>query len=143
MAKIGLFMHSAEREESRKIFVDSWQKHLNDLPVQPIEAQIIEIILLHPEYHTILDDRNNALTNDFAEHNPFLHMGLHLALREQISTDLPQGIREIYTDLCKKYNDTHLVEHKIMDCLAQQIWDLQHSGKAFDAEEYLASLRRL
>lgn len=136
-------MNSSEREQSRKVFLDSWHKYKNNLPVEPIEEHIIEILLLHPEYHDILNDMDDALTNDFTKHNPFLHMGLHLALREQLSTDIPPGIHKIYTHLCKKYHDTHLVEHKMLDCLVHQIWELQHAGIKLDAEEYLAALRSL
>lgn len=136
-------MHSGARDNSRKLFLESWQKHKNQLPIEPLEAQLIETILLHPEYHPILDDEDTALANDFTEHNPFLHMGLHLALREQIATDIPKGIRPIFIALCSKNNDIHAVEHKMMGCLSQSIWDMQHLGKEFDVEGYMESLRQI
>ena len=136
-------MVSAEREASRNQFFTCWQKHKNKSPLEPLEAQILETILLHPEYHPILDKTEDALAKDYTEHNPFLHMGLHLALRDQLSTDLPKGIRQIYKTLCNKNHDTHAVEHQMMNCLIEHIWEMQHLGKAFDTEGYIASLHLL
>lgn len=44
-------MFSSERDELRKMYFTAWEKHLKKLPIEPLEAQIIEIILQHPEYH--------------------------------------------------------------------------------------------
>ncbi|WP_204318325.1 DUF1841 family protein [Serratia marcescens] len=46
---------------------------------------------------------------ELGETNPFLHMGLHLAVREQVATDRPQGIRTVYTKLIEKYQDPMVV----------------------------------
>lgn len=134
---------SAERDELRKVYFDSWYKYNNQLPVEPLEHQIIEIILLHPEYHTLLSNSDNAAIDEYIESNPFLHMSLHLALTEQITTNRPQGITQIYSTLCTQRQDSHIAQHAMIDCLAEIIWNAQKSGKAPDEKEYLQKLRNL
>jgi len=132
-----------ERDELRQIFFECWRKHKEKLPLMPLETQLVNLILLHPEYHSILDDPENAKTQDFGEHNPFLHLGLHLALHEQITTDRPAGIKEIYLILCKKTGDEHLAAHKMLDCLGRILWEAQQSMKIPDEKKYLELLRDL
>ncbi len=136
-------MSTSERDELRHIFFEAWRKHQQKLPVEPLENQIINIILLHPEYHMILAHPENYQAKDFTETNPFLHMSLHLALREQIATNRPTGIKEIYQQLYKKTPDILTVEHQMMECLAQILWDAQQAGKIPDEKNYLDNLRKL
>lgn len=131
-----------ERDELRKIYLDSWQQYKNKRPLEPLQAQIIEIILLHPEYHTLLDNPD-AYHYDFSEHNPFLHLGLHLALREQVATNRPRGIAVIYKTLCERFDDILFAEHKMIDCLADILWDAERSGKAASEEIYLEKLKNI
>jgi len=46
--------------------------------------------------------------------NPFLHMGLHLAVREQLSIDRPPGVREIQQALAARLGE-HDAEHVLME----------------------------
>lgn len=136
-------MFSSDRGEYRKIFFDAWHKHKEKKLLEPLEAQLIEIILLHPEYQTVLDDPANNQTKDFNASNPFLHMSLHLGIREQVSTNRPAGIKEVYLQLSDKYQDVHKAEHKMMEYLAKLLWDAQQSGKMPDETEYLEGLKKL
>lgn len=136
-------MFSSERDELRKMYFTAWEKHLKKLPVEPLEAQIIAIILQHPEYHAFLENPDKHQAQDFIEGNPFLHLGLHLALREQISTNRPFGIKDIYHDLMQKYADNLLVEHRMMECLERVLWEAQRSGVMPDEGGYLESLQKL
>lgn len=134
-------MTAPSREEMRNIFFAAWQKHLEQLPIEPLEAQIIEIILLHPEYHEMLSHPEEYQAADFDETNPFLHLSLHIALREQISTNRPNGITSIYENLCQQSQDPHYAEHKMLECLAQILWDAQTAGKMPDEQHYLEMLK--
>ncbi len=136
-------MFSSDRDEYRKIFFDAWQKHQDKQPLTPLESQLIEIIMMHPEYHTILGDPEVYQTKDFDESNPFLHMSLHLGIREQISTNRPHGIKEVYKQLCEKYRDIHTAEHKMMEHLAKTLWEAQQKGKMPDEAAYLDGLNKL
>jgi hypothetical protein len=136
-------MTQSDRDESRQFFFTAWQKHLTKTPVEPLEAQIIEIILQHPEYHDLLSHPENNQNKDFTQDNPFLHMGLHLALREQISTNRPAGIQAIYQTLIAKHGDTLYVEHQMMECLAMILWQSQRSSAMPSEEQYLENLKKL
>ena len=60
-----------------------------------MEDMALEVILQHPEYHGLLDDVEHYQDKDYlpemSETNPFLHMGMHIAIKEQLSIDQPAG----------------------------------------------------
>jgi hypothetical protein len=136
-------MFSNDRNELRQVFFSAWRKHQQRLPMEPLEAQLIEIILLHPEYQPILDDPENFKAENFAEENPFLHLSLHLAIREQVSTNRPAGIKKFYATLCEKTKNVLLAEHQMMDCLADILWQAQQKGTMPEEEMYLEALKTL
>ena len=133
-----------ERDHMRQFFFDAWQKHQNQLSLNALEQLTINVILMHPEYHEILKNREEALRQDYrTDDNPFLHMSLHLGLIEQIQNDRPQGIKTIYQHLCKKYPDHHQVEHLMMEVMANVLWDAQQNNTLPDERVYLENLRTL
>ena len=75
--------------------------------------------------------------------NPFLHMGLHLALRDQIATNRPLGITALFDSLVAKTGDRHTAEHQALDCLAETLWTAQKDNVVPDEQGYLESLQRL
>jgi len=137
---------NASREELRRRYVTAWQRHRDGLPLEPLDAQIADVIALHPEYQALLE-APDALTRDFTVEqgriNPFLHMGLHLGLREQLATDRPAGIRQLHTRLAQRLGDPHAAEHRMVDVLAETLWEAQRSGRAPDEAAYLERVRRL
>lgn len=134
-----------DRDEIRKMYVDAWQKQCDGQPMSPLEAQIADVVGLHPEYHDAL--RHDRLDRDFTveggKTNPFLHMGLHLGIREQIATNRPQGIAKIFENLAKRSGDAHLAEHQMIDCLAETLWESQGQNRPPDESAYLERLKRL
>jgi hypothetical protein len=44
------------------------------------------------------------------EVNPFLHINLHLSLKEQLSINQPLGIQEYYQKILNKVKDPHEAE---------------------------------
>lgn len=136
-------MPASERDNLRQVFFDAWNKHQNNALIEPLEAQIITIITQHPEYHGFLNQLEQLEQDHFFEQNPFLHMSLHLAIQEQIATNRPSGIKVIYSKLCVSLQDTHAVEHKMMDCLASILWNAQTTGKMPDENHYLEMLLKL
>ncbi|WP_455222986.1 DUF1841 family protein [Kaarinaea lacus] len=140
-------MFNLDREQSRQMFFQSWRKHNDQELLEPMEALIVEVIQLHPEYHALLDNPEKNQDKDYfpemGETNPFLHMGLHIAIKEQISINQPVGIQRHYQRLLSKYQDPHIVEHQIMECLAQMIWEAQRSHSMPNNEIYLECIARL
>jgi hypothetical protein len=140
------FFDTQSREQLRRAYMDAWRKHRERLPMQPLEAQIADVIALHPEYHATLEREEDALNHDYSpesgQSNPFLHMGLHLAVRDQIATDRPAGIHSAYEAIAAS-RDAHDAEHMMIECLAEAIWESQRSGRPPDEQAYLERIRRL
>lgn len=140
------FFHDQSRDQLRRVYVEAWRKHRAGLPIEPLEAQIADVIALHPEYQAGLE-RPETVERDYTpeggQSNPFLHMGLHLAVREQVGTDRPKGIREAHAALVRRMGDQHEAEHRIIECLAQALWEAQRSGLPPDETAYLEQVRRL
>jgi Domain of unknown function (DUF1841) len=141
------FFHDQGRSSLRRMYVEAWRKQRESLPVEPVESQIIDVIELHPEYWQALEGDANELERDYkpedGKTNPFLHMGLHLAIREQVSTNRPAGIASVHRSLAAKVGSVHDAEHTMIECLGQALWQAQRSGRPPDEAAYLESLRRL
>lgn len=137
-------MYTDDRNAYRRMFFNVWQKHLKKLLLEPVEAQVLNVILAHPEYHTMLDDPKTFMSQEFElEENPFFHMSLHIALREQLQLDRPAGIKQIYQTLMQKYPTAGDAEHRMTTVLAQVLHQAQTSGQAPDEGVYLIKLRGL
>jgi len=134
-----------DRGELRKMYADAWKKHCDKTPLTPLEAQIADVVVWHPEYHTAVssDDLDKDYSPDGGQTNPFLHMGLHLGIREQIATNRPAGIAAVYTELACATGDAHTAEHKMIDCLAETLWEAQSQNTAPDEQKYLQRLQQL
>ncbi len=137
----------AQRDASRQFFIKVWNKYRAGAVLQPLESLIAGVIIQHPEYHELLGDAANALAAEFdldsGESNPFLHMGLHITIQEQVSADRPAGIRELYTIGLEKLGDAHLLEHRIMECLGEILWQAQRNNTLPDETSYLECIRRI
>ncbi len=127
--------------DTRSLFFTSWAKYLVKEPLTSLEQQIARVILEHPEYHAIFHQANfnqdTAYFPELGETNPFLHLGLHLAIREQVSTDRPPGIASLFKQLKKKSNDPLDIEHALMECLAESLWLAEKNQQPPDEIQYL------
>ncbi|MCH9693673.1 MAG: DUF1841 family protein [Gammaproteobacteria bacterium] len=134
-----------DRNELRKMYADTWRKHVDRSPLSPLEAQIAAVIEIHPEYHVAVS--SDALDKDFlpgdGETNPFLHMGLHLGIREQIATNRPTGIKAVFDTVAARCGDIHDAEHQMIECLAETLWEAQSQNTAPDEQKYLQRLQQL
>ncbi|MEJ2604583.1 MAG: DUF1841 family protein [Gammaproteobacteria bacterium] len=138
-------LYGQDRDELRRMYADAWQKAQESRPLSPLEAQIADVVAEHPEYQRMLEGEalDYEYTGDDNRANPFLHMGLHLALREQVATDRPAGIRGIWQRLANRLADSHEAEHRMSECLGEALWEAQRAGRAPDEAAYLEALRRL
>ncbi len=139
-------MFTQNRDQIRQFYCEVWRKQCAGLALEPLEMQIRAVIEMHPEYHRLLEQTDTALGREylpeFGATNPFLHMGLHLALYEQLSTDRPAGIRALITELRPHWPDMHALEHQMMECLAESLWRSQRDGVAPDEAAYMDCLRQ-
>ena len=140
-------LFTQDRTRTRQLFKAAWRKHISGDTLEPLEKQIASLLEEHPEYHNIINSDQDILDRDFvAEHgndNPFLHLSLHLALREQVGTDRPTGIASITRSLLLKHGDGHIVEHLMIEKLGLFLWEAQRQQRAPDETAYLESLRQL
>lgn len=134
-------LYGNDRGSLRQVFFTTWDKYKQSQPLQGIEPLLIDIILLHPEYHPILDDPDAHLDRDYPpEHgteNPFLHLSLHMTIEEQLSMDNPTGIVQHFNTL-QQSHDRHDALHILLECLAEAVWKAQRHETADLEKEYLA-----
>jgi hypothetical protein len=139
-------MFGTDRNALRKLYCDSWGKFISQMPLSALEQQIVSVIKLHPEYHQMMETPEVSLGADFSpemgESNPFLHMGMHLGLHEQISTNRPTGIQQLYQQLVSAKGE-HDAEHQMMECLGEAIWTAQRNQTMPDEVSYFECLKRL
>ena len=135
-----------DRDQVRQVYLEVWRKLQQNRVLEPMEALIADVIESHPEYHALLNDdseiRQREFTPDGGQINPFLHMGMHIALREQAGADRPPGIKPVYQKLIRDRGQ-HEAEHAMMECLGQVLWSAQRDQREPDEAAYLECLKKL
>lgn len=135
------------RDELRRVYIDAWRKHREGLPMEPLEAQVADVVALHPEYHATLEGTDDVVDHDYSpeagQSNPFLHMGLHLAVRDQVATNRPAGIRQAFEALAARMGSGHDAEHRMIECLAEALWEAQRASRPPDEQAYLQRILAL
>ena len=137
---------SSKPESTRQVFFKAWSKKRSGHSLEALEQQIVTLIEQHPEYHSFFGDEKN-IDHDFSNEkgivNPFLHLGMHLAISDQLALQQPPGIRDLYQQLAQHFNDVHEAEHQIMNCLAYWMQQPQQQGDSLDYTAYLQCLNKL
>jgi hypothetical protein len=135
------------REQLRQMYLASWRKFRAQEPLQPLEKQVTAVIAEHPEYIEWLETGREILRADFppedGRENPFLHMGMHLAIREQLATDRPPGFADLHKRLCEHFGNAHEAEHALLTPLGETLWEAQRANRAPDEIEYLGKVEAL
>ena len=139
-------MFNPSREDVRSFFCDTWGKYRRGEPLAGLERTALGVIVLHPEYHALLEDPERAAAREFSpesgELNPFLHLSLHLAIEEQLAIDQPRGIRARFGDLVASTGSEHDAKHAMLECLGETVWEAQRTGRAPDENAYFECLAR-
>lgn len=139
-------MFNPSRDQVRQFFFDAWRKYREREALAGMDQLAVSIILLHPEYHPVLDDperyREREYRPEAGDTNPFLHLSMHLAIEEQLSIDQPLGIKLEFARIAAKSGDRHAACHEVMECLAEMVWRAQRDGTPPDAAAYLECLKR-
>ncbi|MDX1654278.1 MAG: DUF1841 family protein [Candidatus Competibacteraceae bacterium] len=139
-------MFGNDRNQMRRFFYEVRRKQQTGQPLGDLERLVGEVIERHPEYHNLLVDPQDNLDRDYSPElggNPFLHMGMHIAIQEQLSIDRPAGILEIYQALCQRLGDSHRAEHQMMEVLGEILWQAQSSNAPPDEQRYWERLQQL
>ena len=138
-------MFNPSRDQARQFFFDTWRKYRNQEALEGLESVALAVILLHPEYHPLLDQPGRYQDREYrpeaGDANPFLHLSMHLAIEEQLSVDQPPGIKAELARLALKLGDRHAACHEVLECLGEVLWQAQRRQLAPDALAYLACLK--
>ncbi len=136
-----------DRDSTREVFFRAWRRHSDGQPLEGVESLVVRVVLNHPEYQAMLADPDQYMDRDFSpllgENNPFLHMGLHVAIEEQLTLNEPRGVRDIYKSLLTHNPDEHAVQHYMMECLGKWLHNAHHSSGGLDPMIYLDCLQRM
>ena len=139
-------MFDPTRDQVRHFFFDAWRKYRARKVLAALENVAAGVILLHPEYHPVLDRperyRDREYPPESGDTNPFLHMSMHLAIEEQLSIDQPPGIKAEFARIAARLGNRHAACHEVMECLAETVWRAQREGAAPDTPAYLECLKR-
>ena len=134
------------RDEVRQVYLEVWHKLQQRALLEPMEALIADVIEIHPEYHALLERDESVKQQEYSpdqgQTNPFLHMGMHITLREQAGSDRPPGIKTIFEKLVTN-KGRHDAEHAMMECLGEALWKAQRNHQAPDEAAYLECLKKL
>lgn len=139
-------LFNPSRDQVREFFFNTWLKFKQNQVLEGIETIGLQVIQMHPEYHTILDFPLSHMKQQYfpemGDTNPFLHMSLHLSVLEQITINQPIGMANIYKQLLSVHLDTHDAQHELLDCLAETIWQSQRNHQPLDAEYYMQLMQK-
>jgi hypothetical protein len=139
-------MFTPSRDQARRFFFDTWAKHRAGAALAGLETTALAVMLLHPEYHSLLDDRERNLDRDFGPDqgglNPFLHLSLHLAVEEQLAIDQPPGIASAYRALVAELGNEHEARHVVLECLGETLWTAQRNAAPPDGAAYVQCIER-
>ncbi|MDO8596769.1 MAG: DUF1841 family protein [Sulfuricaulis sp.] len=136
-----------DRGQTREVFFRAWRAHREGHPLEGVEKLIVQVVLRHPEYHSLLEHDEPARERDYfpesGQTNPFLHLGMHIAIEEQLSIDQPRGIRGYYQKILMRLPDEHAAQHHMMECLGEMLWQASRQATAPQETVYLDCLKRL
>lgn len=141
-------MFGSDRDSMRRFYIEAWRKAQAGEPLEPMERVVADVVADHPEYQPLLAPGNEAVVDrdyqpEDGQTNPFLHMGLHIALREQEATDRPPGIAALIQRLKAQLGDHLEAEHRLMEPLGETLWEAQRAGGQPDEQAYLERVRRM
>ena len=139
-------MFDPTRDQVRHFFFDAWRKYREREVLAGLEHAAVGAMLLHPEYHAVLDDPGRYHDREYrpesGDTDPFLHLSMHLAIEENVSIDQPPGIKAEFARIAARLGDRHAACHEVMECLAETVWRAQRDRATPDAPAYLECLKR-
>ena len=134
------------RDQLRETYRAAWRRFKQQHTLSPLDKQVVAVISEHPEYHVIVESAAADLANyspRSGQLNPWLHMGLHLADSRAGGHQPPAGYRRSPREAREEVGGAHEAEHRMLEVLAEQLWEAQRAGKAPDENAYLERLRGL
>lgn len=119
----------------RQLFYNAWQRHLAGQPLSEFDHGIVEVLRCYPEYIRAM--RPESIDVEGGE-NPYLVLGAHMEVKEQIRLDRPAGIRSLIAQSSKGID---YVESVMVELLVHTLKAAQLGNKPPDYKVYLSELR--
>ena len=140
-------LYNGNRADMRDGYFIAWQAYKDNQPLEPVQQQIVDVIRYHPQYFDIFDHPDEYRDKEYSPHsgetNPFLHLAVHLVIRDQVATDKPVGIRKLYQKHLANMDDAHNAEHGFMYCMSQILHEMQSTQTPFNEHQYFAMIRKM
>lgn len=136
-------LYSKDRQEMRGVFREAWRKYQAKEPMEKLESLIAELIATHPRYQAAVEnlDHDDGVDQALSQ-QAFMHLSLHLAIREQVSMNQPFGITMLYQQACQKSKTDGEAEHILMDALHEMMIRAQSAPGGLDDQLYLRLIQQ-
>ncbi len=122
----------------RKVFYDAWMRHQERLALSEFDQRLIQVMLKYPQYTHCITPEEIPVEEGL---NPYVVMGAHLELSEQIALDRPQGVRKVFQDLVIRYDDQK-AEKMMLDVLLSVLSQSYQRSEVPDYQVYLQLLKK-
>ena len=126
----------------RKVFYDAWVRHMEGERLSDFDQRLVQVMQCYPEFtQHITPGGTQPVVQSQSTQNPYMVMGAHLEVVEQVAQDRPEGIRLLYQSLALKAGD---IQAQIMmrDILLTVLAQSYQSGDVPDYSEYLQMLKK-
>lgn len=140
---------NALRAELRRRFVQVARNLESGTPCDPSDLHLASVLLDHPQARSLLASATGEALirgEDRSEREGsalFLHLALHVALREQVAADRPPGIRALHERYVTwAHHDRVEAEHRMLPILAEAMERELSESSPGDPRSYLEALTR-
>ncbi len=131
--------------QMREMFFSVWDKRQDGVNLSLVEQQIWYVISAYSEFHYIFANPDKYMFKDTwsDDKNPFLCMGLHLGVMEQVINDSPEGIKPLYLKLCEQMKYAVKAEIAMRKVMVRFVKKTANENKPLDSRKYLLALETL
>jgi hypothetical protein len=136
-------LNPSNPREVRAFFRDAWAAAQAGRVLTPLEDLVADVVAMHPECHALLAAPDLLERDDASTSALFLHLSLHVAVREAIGADRPPGARAVYEALRARGSATLAVEHALLDGLHEELTTAARAGHPPDPARLLAAWNAL
>ena len=135
-------MYSTDIKDYRKFYVDAWSAYKAGSSLTQNQRLVAEVIRDHPEHHGLFESLEVALNHQSPpnQQSPFVHLSLHVVVREQVQGNMPVGISTLYQEKYMALKDAHQAEHVLMTALAKTL-AVQSPANGLDAAAYFKAIK--
>lgn len=119
----------------RQHFYHAWQKHLRGYALSEFEHRIVEVLLNYPEYTKALSPDSIDVDNG---ENPYLILGAHMEVKDQLRLDRPRGIKKLVDSSSK---GGAFVESLMVELMVYTLKSAYINKTPPSYEQYLRELR--